>query len=68
MTGSETVIMPGAPMTLSAAGRWRLTYDGDGGSSPAAALLGETRARRRASTAARALQNVQTLALVGGAR
>lgn len=33
VTGSETAVTPGAPMTLSAAGRWRLTYDGDGGSS-----------------------------------
>jgi hypothetical protein len=33
VTGSETPITPGAPMTLAAAGRWRITYDGDGGQS-----------------------------------
>jgi hypothetical protein len=33
VTGSETPITPGPPMALAAAGRWRITYDGDGGSS-----------------------------------
>lgn len=30
LVGASTVVAPGAPMTLAAAGRWRVSYAGDG--------------------------------------
>ena len=30
LTGATTVVAPGSPMTLAAAGRWRVSYAGDG--------------------------------------